>query len=133
MVFDRAQAIEENRKGLALAPNEANLIGAHVVSEQAPGRVEEAARHAREAFRLDPRSTQAAMRMARTLIFLRRFDEASPAADATVRLNPASPDAVWTQVMVFVAQGDLDGAHGVYRHASAELDRVALVAFMAHI
>jgi serine/threonine protein kinase/Tfp pilus assembly protein PilF len=133
VVFDRAQALEEYRQGLTLAPNDANLIGAHIVPEQALGRVEAAAKHAREAFRLDPRSTQAARRVARTLIYLRRFDEASRAADAAVRLDPASPDAVWTKMMVFVAQGDLDGAHAVYRHASPELDRVALVAFVAHI
>ena len=133
VLFHRAQAIEEYRKALALAPNDANLIGALVVPEQALGRVEEAAMHAREAFRLDPRSTQAAQRVARTLIYLRRFDEATAAADAAERLNPASPDAVWTKVMAYVAKGDLDGAHAVYRHTSPELDRVALVAFVAHI
>jgi TolB-like protein/tRNA A-37 threonylcarbamoyl transferase component Bud32 len=133
VLFHRAQAIEEYRKALTLAPNDANLIGAHVVPEQALGRVEEAAMHAREAFRLDPRSTQAAQRVARTLIYLRRFDEATAAADAAERLNPASPDAVWTKVMAYVAKGDLDGAHAVYRHTSPELDRVALVAFVAHI
>jgi tetratricopeptide (TPR) repeat protein len=40
---------------------------------------------------------------------------------------------VWTKVMAYVAKGDLDGAHAVYRHTSPELDRVALVAFVAHI
>jgi tetratricopeptide (TPR) repeat protein len=133
VLFHRAEAIAEYRKALRLAPNDASLIGAQVVPEQALGQLEEAALHAREAFRLDPRSTQAAQRVARTMIFLRRYDEAIAAADTAVRLNPASPDAVWTKMIAYVAKGDLEGAHAVYRHAAPELDRVALVAFVGHI
>jgi tetratricopeptide (TPR) repeat protein len=37
------------------------------------------------------------------------------------------------KVMAYVAIGDLDGAHRVYRQVSPQLDRVALVAYVAHI
>jgi tetratricopeptide (TPR) repeat protein len=131
--FDPQKAVEEYRKGLAIAPKDAGLIGAQVVPEQAIGHLEDAAGHAREAFRLDPRSHQAAQRVARMMIMLRRFDEAIAAAETAIQLSPTSPDAVWMKVVAYVGKGDLDGAHRVYRQVSPQLDRVALVAYVAHI
>jgi len=132
VAIDPARALAEYRNGLAIAPREPSLLGASAEPLQALGRWEESASAAADAFRLDPRSSRAAVRVARALIFLRRYPEALSAVDAGIKSNPASPDAVWIKMMAYIAQGDLNGAHAVYRNASTELDRVALVAYVAH-
>ena len=132
VVIDPHKALEEYRRGLALAPNHADLLSISTIPLQALGRWEEAAATARHALRLDPRSPRIALRVARAMIILRRFDEADAAADAAVRLDSSSPDPVWMKAMAHVVRGDLDGARAVHRSAPTALDRVTFVAYVAH-
>jgi eukaryotic-like serine/threonine-protein kinase len=129
---DNARALEEYQLGRRLAPHDASLIAASSIPLQSLGRWEEALADAREAVRLDPRSNRTALRLARALIALRRYDEALAAADAGLRLDPAAPDAVWMKAMAYVAKGDLQGLHALYRSTPPQLDRAALVTYVAH-
>ena len=132
VVGDNARALEEYQLGRRLAPHDASLIAACSIPLQSLGRWEEAAADAREAVRLDPRSNRTALRLARALIALRRYEEALAAADAGLRLDPATPDAVWMKAMAYTAKGDLQGLHSLYRSTPPQLDRAALVTYVAH-
>ena len=129
---DNARALEEYQRGRLLAPHDASLIAASSIPLQSLGRWEEALADAREAVRLDPRSNRTALRLARALIALRRYDEALAAADEGLRLDPATPDAVWMKAMAYTAKGDLQGLHSLYRSTPPQLDRAALVTYVAH-
>jgi tetratricopeptide (TPR) repeat protein len=129
---DNARALQEFERGRELAPRDANLIAVSSVPLQSLGRWDEALAHSREAVRLDPRSTRTALRLARVLIVLRRYDDALAAADAGLKLDPTTPDAVWMKAMAYAAKGDLQGIHSLYRSTPPELDRAALVAYVAH-
>jgi tetratricopeptide (TPR) repeat protein len=131
-VQDNARALEEFQRGRRLAPNDASLIAACSVPLQSLGRWEEALADAREAVRLDPRSNRTASRLARVFIVLRRYEEALAAADAALRLDPAAPDGVWMKAMAYAAKGDLQGIHSLYRSTPPQLDRAALVTYVAH-
>jgi tetratricopeptide (TPR) repeat protein len=132
VLLNPRKALEEYRRGLELAPNQADLLSISTIPLQALGRWEEAAATARHSLRLDPRSARVATRVARAMIMLRRYGEAEAAADAGVRLDSSSPDPVWMKAMSKIVQGDLEGAREVHRNASPALDRVALVAYVAH-
>jgi eukaryotic-like serine/threonine-protein kinase len=129
---DNARALQEFQRGRELAPHDANLIAISAVPLQSLGHWEEALADAREAVRLDPRSTRTALRLARVFIVLRRYDDALDAADVGLRLDPAAPDGVWMKAMAYAAKGDLQEIHYLYRSTPPQLDRAALVAYVAH-
>ena len=75
-----ARAVEQYTKGLALAPNDVELLRFLGTSEPALGRWDEAVEHMRRARSLDPRSALVADALGTTLLHLRRYDEAAEAA-----------------------------------------------------
>jgi tetratricopeptide (TPR) repeat protein len=81
---------------------------------------------------LDPRSALTARRLAHTLLRLRRFPEALAAADRGLAVSPDNLDLLENKAMIYLAQGDLEGARGVIFGAPPEVEPTALVAFFAN-
>jgi len=72
-----------------------------------------------------------ARRLARTLLWLRRYPEAAAAYDRALTLAPTNLTLIQSKAMVPLARGDLAGARAVLRATPAEVEPVALVAYMA--
>ena len=107
------------------------LAGA-AAAEQALGRWEAALQHAQRARVVDPRASQPASRLTMILLYLRRYPEATLAADSARVLAPASLNDIERRAMVSLAQGDLAGARIVLQSAQATVDRAALFAYLAN-
>jgi len=130
--LDRERARAEYEAGLRLAPNDADLLGASAVVEITTGKWEEALGHFTRAEGLDPRSIAVARRLTITLLRLRRYPEALAASDRAIALAPDDPGVLENKAMVYLAQGDLDGARRVIREAPAGMDPASLAALFGN-
>ena len=128
---DPAKALDAYAAGLRGAPSDADLLSGTAYVEQTLGRWEAALGHFTRAQALDPRSVPTAERLARTLLWLRRYPEAAAAYDRGLALAPGNISAIQGRAMVELAQGDLAGARAVLRATPAEVEPEALVAYMA--
>jgi TolB-like protein/Flp pilus assembly protein TadD len=126
-----ARAVEFYAKGLALAPEDADLLRGLGLAEQAAGKWEQAVESFRRSRSLDPRSPNTADALGQTLLWLRRYDEALEAIDHAVALEPSSLQWREDKAMVFAARGDLEGARAVLAQPPSEVDLPSFVAFMA--
>src|SRR5439155_10136304 len=86
--------------------------------------------HLEQAQTIDPRSVNTARRLARTLMWLRRYPEALRVSDQGLALAPANLELLENKAMVHLAQGDSAGVQGVLRAAPKELDPGVFVAFL---
>jgi TolB-like protein/class 3 adenylate cyclase/Flp pilus assembly protein TadD len=127
---DAAKALEIYAAGLRDAPSDPELLAATAFVEQTRGRWEAALGHFTRAQALDPRSVPTAERLARTLLWLRRYPEAAAAYDRAVALAPADISIIEGRAMVALAQGDLAAARAVLRTAAAAVDPVVVVTFL---
>ncbi len=128
---DWPRASEQYALGRQKAPRDADLLVGTALVQQNTGHWEEGLASLRQAQTIDPRSALTARRLARTLLLLRRYAEARDTADRGLALAPESLGILETKVIVFLAQGDLEGARSVLRTAPREVDPKALVAYMA--
>jgi serine/threonine protein kinase/Tfp pilus assembly protein PilF len=124
--LDFPRALQEYEKGLRLAPNRGELLGATAVSEISVGRWDEAVQHFRRAQALDPRSFVVARRLAHTYLRLRRYPEAITASDRAIALAADNPLAFQNKVMAYLAMGDADRARELVRAATKTYDPTAL-------
>ena len=129
--LEHARALEEVTRGRRLAPGDAELLSMAGLAEQQLGRWEEAVAHFREAQSLDPRSLATARRLARVLLWLRRYPDAREACDYALRLSSASPDVLDMKLMTFLGQGDLAGARAALRDAAPEPEPTRRIAHLA--
>ena len=125
------RAVEQLTKGLALAPNDVELLRLLGTSEQALGRWDQAVEHLRHARTLDPRSATVADGLGITLMWLRRYDEAAEAAEAAVALQPSNLNIVENRAMIALARGDLAGARALLAKPPADVDLPTFVAYIA--
>jgi tetratricopeptide (TPR) repeat protein len=126
-----ACAVEFYAKGLALAPDDADILRGVGLAEQSSGKWEEAVEHLRQSQSLDPRSANTAEALGHTLFWLRRYDEALQALDHGLTVEPSSLQTIEDKAMVFLARGDLGGARAVLAEAPTGVDLPNFVAFMA--
>jgi tetratricopeptide (TPR) repeat protein len=126
-----ARAVEFYAKGLALAPDDADLLRGLGGAEQSSGRWEQAVKHLQQSQSLDPRSANTGDALGQTLLFLRRYDGALPALDRALDLEPAALQTIESKAMVFLARGDLGGARAVLAEPPTGVDLPDFVAFMA--
>ena len=124
--LDFPRALQEYEKGLRLAPNRSELLGATAASEISVGRWDEAVQHFRRAQALDPRSFVVARRLAQTYLRLRRYPEAITASDRAIALAADNPGALQNKVMAYLAMGDADRARELARAATKTYDPTAL-------
>jgi serine/threonine-protein kinase len=128
---EHARALEEVTRARRLAPANAELLSMAGLAEQQLGRWDDAVKHFREAQSLDPRSLGVARRLARVLLWLRRYPEARAASDYALRLSSASPDVLDIKIATYLGEGDLAGAQAVLRDAPPGLERSRLLAHVS--
>ena len=126
---DNARALAAYEAGLKTAPGNADLLTGSALAEQSLGRWDAALVHLQRAQTLDPRSVLTARRLAGTLVWLRRFQEALPAAERAIALAPANLGVIQVRAFVPLGQGDLAGARAVLRAVPPEVEPTALAAF----
>jgi eukaryotic-like serine/threonine-protein kinase len=131
IAHDIPRAREQYAKGLRLAPNSVDLLGASVSADLAMGEGEAALEHAKQSERLDPRSVAAVRRLGTTLFLLRRFPEAIAALDRARALSPSNLNVIEYRAMASLGEADLAGARAVLRSASKDVEPTALVAYVA--
>jgi Flp pilus assembly protein TadD len=124
---DHARALALYETALHSAPNDVALLTSTSGVEQSLGRWEAALQHARRARALDPRAPLAVSRLTGILLRLRRYPEATAAADTARILAPTSLTIIENRVMVLLGQGDLAGARAVLQAAASTMDRAALL------
>ncbi len=128
---DRARALEQAQLGLKLAPTNVDLLVAAALSQQTVGHWAEAAEFLSRAEAIDPRSATTALRRTRSLLFLRRYDEALAASARALQIAPTSLTLLETRAMVLAAKGDLPAAQERIRSVPEGVDPAAMAAYVA--
>jgi serine/threonine-protein kinase len=131
VLADNPRALMEDSTALALAPGNAEILGAVAGDELSLGRWDAARRHGEQAVRLDPRSSLSARHLGEVLLFTRHYVEAEHAFDHALQLVPANLFVREHRAMVALAQGDLPGAQAVIKATPKEVDPTTLVAYVA--
>jgi eukaryotic-like serine/threonine-protein kinase len=129
--IDNAKALEQYALAQRTAPNNAEILSGAALCELGLGRWEQALEHFTQALALDPRAHRTAFRLARTLLWLRRYPEALAASDRAIALQPTSLPALENRAMIHLAQGDLPGARATLHSAPRDVDPTDLVSYMA--
>ena len=119
---EHAKALEEVARGRRVAPRDAELLSMAALAEQQLGRWDQAVTHFRQAQSLDPQSFGTRRRLARALLWLRRYPEARAMADSALSLSGGSPDVLDNKVATFLGEGDLEGAQRALRDAPTEIE-----------
>jgi TolB-like protein/Flp pilus assembly protein TadD len=128
---DFAEAMEEYSAGLRSAPTSPALLASAAIAVQSLGRMDSALALFRRSATLDPRSVTSARRIARALLWLRRYPEAREASQRGLALAPGNLSILENLAMVYLGQGDLAGARAVIRTAKS-VEPTGLVAFFAN-
>jgi len=129
---DPAGALEESRKGLALDPNNAELLRGAALAEMSLGRWEEALDFLKQAQSVDPRASGIANLRGWGALFLRRYPQALAAYDEAVALDAGNVRPVQEKAMVYLAQGDLAAARAWIAVPRPEVQESDLFAQMAN-
>ncbi|HUF36413.1 MAG TPA: hypothetical protein VMN37_10715, partial [Gemmatimonadales bacterium] len=128
---DGARSLEQAELGLKLAPKDSDLLVRAALARMTLGQWEAAIDVLRRSQATDPRSVMTPFRLARALLWLRRYDESLRASEQGLRLAPGHLGLVDIRAMTFAARGDLEGAREVIRQGAAHGDPPALFAYMA--
>ena len=126
---DNARALAAFEAGLKVAPGNADLLTGSALAEQSLGRWEAALTHLQRAQNLDPRAVLTARRLATTLVWLRRYQEALPQAERALTLAPTNLAVIQMRAAVPLVQGDLAGARAVIHAVPPEVEPTALAAY----
>ncbi len=128
VLADNARGLAAYEAGLKAAPDDADLLTAAALAEQSLNRWDDAVAHLERAWTLDPRSATTARRLSQSLLRERRYPDALAAVNQGLAVAPANLDLIENKAMVFLAQGDLQGARAAIRAAPAEVEPTNLVA-----
>ena len=132
VVTNPPRAVEYYTKGLALAPEDADLLRGLALAEVASSQWERAVEHFRRSQSLDPRSALTSDALGQTLLWLRRYDEALEAFDRSLAVEPSSLQTVEDKAMVHLARGDLDGARAILAEPPPGIDLTNFVTFVSN-
>ncbi|MEO7987020.1 MAG: hypothetical protein ABI766_10840, partial [Gemmatimonadales bacterium] len=131
VLLDNDKAIEQYTLGRKIDPRNADFLAAIAVAEQGRGHYDLVVQHLTEAQAMDPRSAQTARRLARALLWVRRYPEALAAANRGLEVSPANIDMIEVKAMVYLAQGDLARGREVLSHTPAQMDEAVYLAGVA--
>jgi eukaryotic-like serine/threonine-protein kinase len=126
------RAVEYYTKGLALAPEDADLLRGLALAEVASSQWDRAVEHFRRSQSLDPRSALTSDALGQTLLWLRRYDEAEEAFDRSLAVEPASAQTIEDKAMTYLARGDLDGARALLAEPPQGIDLTNFVTFVSN-
>ena len=110
-------------RALARAPRNVNALVALSQTEQALGRWDSVVAHLQQAAELDPRDKDSHRRLARALVWTRRYPEAQAVAERGLALAPTNGELLETLTMVALNRGDLEAARAVARAAPPQMSR----------
>jgi serine/threonine-protein kinase len=128
---DGARATAEYRRGLDIAPSNADLLRVLAYAEQNRGQWEASLEHLSRSQQLDPRSALTAQGLANSLFTLRRYSEALTAVDRALSLEPTDLATVQTKAMIHLGEGNLADARAVLAEPAPGVDLPTFVAYMA--
>jgi TolB-like protein/tetratricopeptide (TPR) repeat protein len=128
---DGTRALEQAQLGLKIAPTDVNLLVVAALAQQGLGRWDEATELLAKARAVDPRSVATGWRLARTLLFRRRYDEALAATERSLQVDPTHLGVLESRAMICAARGDLAGARAAAHGAPPEVDPAAFVGYIA--
>jgi eukaryotic-like serine/threonine-protein kinase len=128
---DLARAFQEYTYAVRAAPASADVLGTLAAAEHNLGRWDDALGHLRRAQSLDPRSPLHLRRLALTLLYLRRHDEAVSAADTGLTLAPTNLALLLLKISALLAKGDLSAARQVIASPPANVEPVTLFVFIS--
>jgi tetratricopeptide (TPR) repeat protein len=131
VVLDNDKALEQFELGRKIDPRNADLLTGMAIAEQGRGHYDVVVRDLKEAQAMDPRSLQTARRLARALLWLRRYPEALAEANRGLELAPTSIDMLEAKAMIYLAQGDLARGREVLSRTPAGLDEAVYLAGVA--
>ncbi len=127
-----ALALEAFSRGLAHAPDDADLLAAASLAERGLGRWNEALAHLERARALDPRNWRTGLATGIVLVYLRRSGEARAAFDRGLALAPENLSLIEEKAMTYLQEGNLAGARATAAAATASgLEPTATVAYFA--
>ena len=119
---EHARALEEVTRARRVAPRDPELLSMAALAEQQLGRWDQALAHFQQAESLDPQSFGTRRRLARVLLWMRRYPEARAMADSALRLSGASPDVVEMKAASYLGEGDLTRARAALHDAPEEIE-----------
>ncbi|HLS48057.1 MAG TPA: protein kinase [Gemmatimonadales bacterium] len=129
---DPRRALEPYRKGLEIAPADAELLRGLGLAEQGIGEWERSIEHLVRSQSLDPRSALAADVLAQSYVWLRRYPEGIAAADLALTLQPGILNAIQSKAIALVGQGKLLAARALLEDAAGSAtDQAAYIAYFA--
>ncbi|HEY0351819.1 MAG TPA: protein kinase [Gemmatimonadales bacterium] len=132
VLADKSRGYAEDSTALALAPGNAELLGAVGFDELTLGRWKVAREHLEQAARLDPRSGATADQLGGLLLAIRLYPEAERALDHALQLLPANLIVRVDRATVALAQGNRAQAQAIITAAPKEVDPTTLVAFVGN-
>jgi len=128
---DFMHAQELYGKALELEPTNVLVMSSQATAEEGLGHWNAALEHLKQAERLDPRSVLTLRRLGVALLYTRHTSEARSALDRALALAPTSVSLIQYKAMTSLMDGDLAGGRSVLAGAPKDVDRAALVAFVA--
>jgi len=128
---DLARAFQEYTYAVRAAPASADVLSTLAAAEHNLGRWHDALGHLQRAQSLDPRAPLHHRRLALTLLFLRRHDEAVGAADAGLALAPSNLALLLLKISALLAKGDLDAARRIIASPPGNVEPVTLFVFIS--
>jgi TolB-like protein/tetratricopeptide (TPR) repeat protein len=129
--IDNERGVTEYEAGLRVAPDNAELLGQAALTDATLGRWDSVGTRLARASALDPRSANAARRLALMQNYLRQYGAADSAADRAIALAPTNPRMTLQKVVVTLARGDLPKARSVIRTAATRIEPARLLPFFA--
>jgi serine/threonine-protein kinase len=130
ILSDADRAVAQYRRGLELAPANADLLRGLALAEQVRGDWESSLEHIRRSQQVDPRSVLTADAVGQILLALKRYPEAITAFDRTLSIESSALSSIEGKAMVHLGQGDLAQARAVLADPPANVDLPTFVAFV---
>jgi len=128
---DPTGALGVLERGLAVAPDDVNLLRNVGLAEQERGNLRAALTPMRRAEFLDPRSWLNKVALADTLLRLHQPVEARAAADSGLQLIPDNFDLLVVKAQSYLQQADLKSARELFSSVPSSVDATALVAYFS--
>jgi eukaryotic-like serine/threonine-protein kinase len=128
---DFTRALEQYAAGLQQAPTSSELLTGTGIAEQSLGHTDSALVRFQRAAELDPRSALANRRLARVLLWLRRYPEAREACERGLAFAPNNLSIIQNRVILELAQGNLAAARAVLQ-TPRPVEPTGLVAYFAN-
>jgi serine/threonine-protein kinase len=128
---NQSSALAEYRAGLAVAPNQSDLLRNTASLEMRLGMLDEGVARLEQLARLDPRSADGAMALGDGYARLWRYADAGAALDRARALRPASLPIGYMRARLAAARGDLAGIQQEVRAMEASAGPRRVMGYLA--